>query len=182
MSKDFVRRSFHFGLPLLSLSIFIFFRRCVIGRFRPSRRSCEKMVFARVPNAGKINDFLFRGGQHSTQGLAHHKQQGVTAIVKLPGWGREVASERKQAESLGLRFTMIPVGGWSSLSDERIIQFLALFRDTFGQKIFVHCQLGEDRNGVLVAANSITDNYWQAQQAIKEMHCFGFHNHWHPDM
>src|SRR4029077_6644088 len=64
----------------------------------------QKIALAGVPNAGKINDFLLRGAQPSNQGLAELKKLGVTPVVNLRGWSHEVESERKQAESLGLRY------------------------------------------------------------------------------
>jgi tyrosine-protein phosphatase SIW14 len=142
----------------------------------------QKIALVGVPNAGKINDFLLRGAQPSSQGLAELKKLGVTTVVNLRGWGHEVESERKQAESLGLRYVNIPVSGWSPPTNEQVAQFLALLRGSPGQKIFVHCKYGEDRSGVMTAAYRIAENNWTVEQAIQEMNFFGFHYHWHPSM
>lgn len=88
-----------------------------------------KMQLAGIHNAGKITDFLYRGAQPREQGLAELKKLGVTTIVDLRSEDREkTAWERKRAESLGMRFVHIPVGGWSTPADEQLVQFLALFR------------------------------------------------------
>jgi tyrosine-protein phosphatase SIW14 len=185
-----MRRSSHFGASLLCFSIFVFFAEApsiACPQSSPAASldvssTAQKIPLAGVPNAGKINDFLLRGAQPSNRGLAELKKLGVTTVVNLRGWGREVKSERKQAESLGLRYLNIPVGGWSPPTNGQVAQFLALLRSSPGQKIFVHCKYGEDRTGVMMAAYRIAENHWTAEQAIQEMDSFGFHYHWHPSM
>jgi tyrosine-protein phosphatase SIW14 len=142
----------------------------------------QKIALAGVPNAGKINDFLSRGAQPLGQGLAKLKQLDVTTIVNLRGWSHEIESERKQAESLGLRYVNIPVSGWSTPTNEQVAQFLALLRSSPGRKIFVHCKYGEDSTDVMMAAYRIAENQWTVEQAIQETYSFGFHDHWHPSM
>ena len=188
-----MRHSFPFGAFLLYIVIFLF---PVIAPSTtlaqssdalsnvPAIRSAlaQKIALAGVSNVGKINDFLLRGAQPSNQGLAELKKLGVTTVVNLRGWSHEVESERKQAESLGLRYLNIPVSGWSPPTNEQVAQFLALLRSSPGQKIFVHCKYGEDRSGVMMAAFRIAENNWTVEQAIQEMDSFGFHYHWHPSM
>ena len=142
----------------------------------------EKLKLAGVPRAGKVSDVLFRGAQPSAQGLAELKKLGITTIVDLRGNRGPVAFERRQAETLGMRFIDIPVLGWSTPSNEQVAQFLKLFKDDPQQKIFVHCYYGEDRSGVMVAAYRIAQQNWTADQAVAEMYSFGFHYHLYPGM
>lgn len=111
------------------------------------------------------------------------KKLGITTIVDLRSEDPQKAEwERKQAESLGMRFIHIPVGGWDSPTNEQVAQFLALFGNDSGQKIFVHCQFGEDRTGVFVATYRMAIEKLPADQALKEMYSFGFNGIWHPAM
>jgi protein tyrosine phosphatase (PTP) superfamily phosphohydrolase (DUF442 family) len=142
----------------------------------------EKLNLAGLGNAGRINDVLYRGAQPSAQGLTALKNLGITTIVDLRGEASEVQWERTQAESLGLRFVSMPLSGWAPPSDRQVAQFLELFRDAPQEKFFVHCRYGADRTGVLVAAYRISQQSWTVEQAISEMHSFGFHFHWHPSM
>jgi protein-tyrosine phosphatase len=142
----------------------------------------EKLNLAGVPRAGKVSDVLFRGAQPSEQGLAELRKLGVTTVVDLRGNRGPVASERRQVESLGMRFIDIPVAGWSAPTDAQVAQFLQLFKDDLQQKVFVHCYLGEDRSGVMVAAYRIAQQNWTADQAVAEMLSFGFHNHLYSGM
>jgi tyrosine-protein phosphatase SIW14 len=142
----------------------------------------EKLKIEGVHNAGKVSDVLFRGAQPTTKGLAALKKAGVTTIVDLRQEGLEVERERKLAESLGLHFLNIPVVGWSLPSNAQVAQFLNLFREPAGQRVFVHCYYGEDRTGVMVATYRIAQQHWTADQAVNEMHSFGFHYYFYPNM
>jgi protein tyrosine/serine phosphatase len=106
---------------------------------------------------------------------------GITTIVDLRGNRGPVASERREVESLGMRFIDIPVLGWSAPSNAQVVEFLSLFVDP-KQKVFVHCYYGEDRSGVMVAAYRIAAQNWTADQAVSEMYSFGFHYHLYPAM
>jgi tyrosine-protein phosphatase SIW14 len=143
----------------------------------------EKLHISGIPNGGKINDVLYRGAQPREQGLPELKKLGITTIVDLRSEDPQKAEwERKQAESLGMRFVHIPVGGWDSPTNEQVAQFLSLFRNDPSQRIFVHCQFGEDRTGVFVATYRMAIEKLPVEQALKEMYSFGFNGAWHPAM
>jgi protein tyrosine/serine phosphatase len=111
------------------------------------------------------------------------KHLGVTTIVDLRGEDpKRRESEQREAEKLGMRFVNIPVSGWDPPSNEQVAQFLALFRNTPKEKIFVHCRFGDDRTGVFVAAYRMAYEGWPATQAMNEMYFFGFNGLWHPSM
>src|SRR5262245_10167035 len=84
----------------------------------------EKLKLDGLPNGGKISDALFRGAQPRAQGLKELKNLGITTIVDLRGEDPDkIFWERKQAESLGIRFVSIPVSGWSPPSNDQVAQF-----------------------------------------------------------
>ena len=142
----------------------------------------EKLRLEGLPHAGKIDESLYRGAQPHKEGFAQLKKLGITTVVDLRGEDPgKIAWERKQAESLGIRFVSIPVSGWSPPTNEQVAQFLSLFTDEKG-KVFVHCHYGDDRTGVFVATYRITRDGWPAEHAIKEMYFFGFNGFWHPAM
>jgi tyrosine-protein phosphatase SIW14 len=143
----------------------------------------QKFHIPGVPNGGKITEILYRGAQPREQGLSELKKLGIMTIVDLRAEDPEkVTWERKLAESLGMHFVHIPVNGWSPPNNEQVVQFLALFRDNPGQKIFVHCRFGDDRTGVFVATYRMVFEKWPAGQATREMYFFGFNGFWHPAM
>src|SRR5271155_5625355 len=71
----------------------------------------EKIRIDGIPNAGKINDRLYRGAQPSLASLAALKKLGITTVVDLRRDDDErIVAERQQVETLGLHFVHIPVG------------------------------------------------------------------------
>lgn len=143
----------------------------------------QKLKFSGLPNIGKVDEVLYRGGQPKKDGIAQLKELGITTIVDLREEDpAKISWERQQAESAGMRFVHIPVGGWSAPTTEQVAQFLSLFRENPRPKVFVHCHYGHDRTGVFVAAYRITRDGWSAEQAIQEMDFFGFNGFWHPRM
>jgi len=145
--------------------------------------SAERIPLRGIHNAGKISDQLFRGAQPALSSLPQLKTFGITTIVDLRSEAPSTReNERHLAESLGLRFVHIPVDGFSTPSSPQLAQFFSLFRETTPQTVFVHCEFGEDRTGVFIASYRIAIQHWTADQALREMYAFGFHNHWHPNM
>jgi len=144
--------------------------------------AAERLKLSGVANLGKISEVLLRGAQPQKKGFAGLLALGITTIVNLRQPGREVEWERKLAESLGLHFVSIPISGWSAPSDAQVAQFLMLFHDPAGQRVFVHCYYGDDRTGVMVASYRIAQQHWTAEHALEEMYSFGFHYYLYPHM
>ena len=125
-----VKRTF-FALILVGTSFFA--TTCARRNFRAAASYCG----ASTNYAGKINEVLFRGAQPKESGLAGLKKLGITTVVDLRGEDREKYEwERKEAESLGMRFVHLAVSGWAPPSDEQAAQFLALFRDDPHLRVF----------------------------------------------
>src|SRR6266850_4432666 len=143
----------------------------------------DKLRLSGLPNAARVNDFLYRGAQPHNEGMQELKKLSITTIVDLRSEApARRDSEREQAEALGIHFVSIPVSGWDAPTNEQVAQFLALFRNNSKEKVFVHCRYGADRTGVFVAAYRMAYEGWPAQQAMNEMYFFGFNGFWHPSM
>jgi hypothetical protein len=131
ITSFFIDFSFSAGAPSIACA------QCSAAASSDVSSTAQKFALAEVPNAGKINDFYLRGAQPSNQGLAEAKKLGVSTVVNLCGWGHEVDSERKRAESRGLRYLNIPVSGWPSPINEQVAQFLAVLRCSPGHTILL---------------------------------------------
>jgi protein-tyrosine phosphatase len=143
----------------------------------------QKISVPGIPNAGKVSDSLFRGAQPHLSHLSELKTLGITTIVDLRSESRQTRDqERKLAESLDIHFVSIPVDGFSTPSSAQLAEFFALLRQTPAQKIFVHCEFGEDRTGTFIAAYRIAFDHWSPDQALSEMLAFGFNRSWHQSM
>jgi len=143
----------------------------------------DKLRLTGLPNAGRVNDSLYRGAQPRNDGIQELQKLGITTIVDLRSEAPERRDlEREQAEAVGIHFVSIPVSGWDAPTNEQVAQFLALFRNNSKERVFVHCRYGVDRTGVFVATYRMAYEGWPAQQAMKEMYFFGFNGFWHPSM
>ena len=172
-----------FVLSFAFLSPSVPFRQSSLIPSTSSPTIAKKISVPGVPNAGKVSDSLFRGAQPHLANLDELKKLGITTIVDLR---RESAHtrehERVQAESLGIHFVSIPVGGFSPPTSSQLAQFFTLIREAPVQRVFVHCEFGEDRTGVFIAAYRIAFEHWSSDEALTEMLAFGFNRHWHPSM
>lgn len=143
----------------------------------------QKIHVAGISDAGKLNDYLYRGTQPNRKGLRSLRRLGVDTIVDLRGefhWKME--NERRYARKLGMRLVFIAGNGWSPPKDEQVAEFFALVAERPRHKIFVHCWLGGDRDGVFLAVYRIAFDGWTPEQAMTEMYRFHFHGFWHPAM
>jgi len=123
-----------------------------------------------VPNFGEVTPNLYRGGLLNTTGLKALAKMGVNIVVDTHA---NDTSEEKQVRSLGMQYVAIP---WHCPwpKDEVFAKFLKLLQENKGKKVFVHCRLGDDRTGMMVAAYRMAEEGWTADEAMNEMKSFGF--------
>jgi tyrosine-protein phosphatase SIW14 len=137
----------------------------------PNRSIGQKRPIKGLPNFGEVTPMLFRGAQPSPEGLKTLGKMGVNIVVDARG--DRADSEGKQVTKLGMRYVPIP---WRCPfpNDDVFVKFLKLVRDNPDKKIFVHCRLGDDRTGMMVAAYRMAAEGWSADEAMHEMQQFGF--------
>jgi protein-tyrosine phosphatase len=123
-----------------------------------------------VSNFGEVTPHLYRGGLVRGEGLQALKKLGINFVVDTHAHDKE---EEREAAALGMKYVAIP---WHCPwpHDEVFAEFLKLLRENKGKKVFVHCRLGDDRTGMMVAAYRMAEEGWTAEEAMKEMKSFGF--------
>jgi protein tyrosine/serine phosphatase len=129
---------------------------------------------AGLPNFGVVSDQLYRGAQPSDSAFARLKALGIAIVVNLRHESGRIARERTLVENLGMRYVSIPWRGHDDPKTEQVAQFLRLLRDNPGRRVFVHCQRGAERTGVMVACYRISREQWAPERALAEMEAFGF--------
>src|ERR1700735_2236476 len=122
-----------------------------------------------LPNFGRVTENLYRGGQPSSDGFKELRAMGVGIVVNLREDRTEVATEKRQVESLGMKSIGIPWSANHEPSSAQIVEFLDLLRANPDTKIFVHCRRGADRTGVMIAAYRIADEHQPVAEAVAEM-------------
>jgi tyrosine-protein phosphatase SIW14 len=136
--------------------------------------SAQKVELAGLPNFGRISPQLSRGGQPNPMGFEELKKMGIDIVVNLRHETAEVAREQTLVQKQGMQYVSIPWRGSNNPSIEQIVKFLELLRANPDKKVFVHCQRGAERTGVMVASYRISHQNWSGEQALNEMERFGF--------
>lgn len=131
-----------------------------------------------IPNLARVEDGVWRGGQPNAEGWAWLKQQGIRYDLKL---NTESEGSDSQAKENGIQVIPIPID-WIEQTfgepDPDKIYHAALaieFCRMDDTKIFVHCQHGQDRTGLVVGAYRVKFEHWSKADAFSEMRTHGFH-------
>lgn len=137
---------------------------------RPQRPPVHKLTLQGVPQLIEVTPRLYRGGQPSEEGFRSLAKMGIGIVVDLRG-SRE--HERQLVNSLGMEYVPMP---WHCPfpKDEIFARFLSLLRENPEKKVFLHCRLGDDRSGMMIAAFRMAEQGWTAEQAKQEMKASGF--------
>ena len=140
---------------------------------RSKRIHGERRKVKGIPNFGRITPKLLRGGQPDHTGFEELKKMDVDIIVDTRSGRNEHSREAAEVGKLGMKYVSLP---WHCPlpHDEAFAKFLRLMRDNPDKKVFVHCRLGDDRTGMMIAAYRMAADGWSADDAMLEMKFFGF--------
>jgi len=142
----------------------------------PASRSAhpigQKRKIKGVSNFGEVTPTLFRGSQPSRDGFAALAKMGVDIVVDARS-GNRTNSEGNEVAKFGMKYVAMP---WHCPfpNDAVLARFLKLLRENPDKRIFVHCRLGDDRTGMMIAAYRMAAEGWTANEAMREMQQFGF--------
>jgi len=144
------------------------------GLERPGHwaQPCE---LAGCPDLYKVSDDLYRGAQPSAEGMRNLKELGIKTIVNL----RSFHSDRDEMGQIDFNYHHIYVKTWHPERKE-IVRFLRIVADREQTPVFVHCQYGADRTGLMVAVYRVVVHGWSKEEALEEMTRggYGFHEVW----
>lgn len=148
-----------------------------------SAQPAELQVSPRgIFNFGQVSPTLFRGGQPSSQGYRELKRMGIELVISFRHERGENSLERREVEAHGMRFVSLPWQAWETPTDEAVLHFLELIKSNPGTKIFVHCQQGRDRTGMMVALYRVAVEHWCPASAVSEMKAYHYHHFWFPQL
>jgi protein tyrosine/serine phosphatase len=126
-----------------------------------------------VRNFHKVHDFLYRGGQPKKGEMSKLASMGIKTIINLRGEGDLAREEQKEAEATGLRYFSFPLSRMGRPSDETIMRIISIIDSSENQPVFIHCKLGSDRTGLVVAMHRLLHDGWTDKQAITEAKSLG---------
>ena len=130
-----------------------------------------------VPNFHQVNDHIYRGAQPNDQGWESLAKLGVKVVIDLRRENEEgnhsVAAEAKAVQAAGMKYVNIPMNGIVAPRDVDVAKVMQLFNGT--EPVFVHCKLGKDRTGTVVACYRIAHDQWKNENALAEAKGIGLH-------
>ena len=131
-----------------------------------------KFANIRIDNFGVVNAHYFRGAQPQGRDYADLAALGVKTVIDLTEDGS--VNEPNLVQAQGMKFYRIPMTTHETPSSEKIAKFLSLVNDPASQPVYVHCQGGRHRTGVMTAVYRMTGEGWTADKAFSEMKQYKF--------
>src|SRR5262249_18311305 len=119
-----------------------------------------------------VNANYFRGAQPGRSDYADLASIGIKTVIDLTQDGDE--SEPSLVRRAGMKFFRIPMTTHETPSAEQVAEFLKLVNDPANQPVYVHCQGGRHRTGVMTAVYRMTNEGWTADRAFEEMKQYKF--------
>jgi protein tyrosine/serine phosphatase len=134
-----------------------------------------RLDLAGCPNLCRVSDTLYRGAQPTREGFENLKALGIKTVISL----RDHHSDEDLLEGTGLTYISIATDTWD-ISHDKVAAFLRAAVDPAAAPVFVHCQHGADRTGVMVASYRVVVQGWEKKRAVREMTHggFGYHPLW----
>jgi protein tyrosine/serine phosphatase len=142
----------------------------------------ERLELAGVPNFGRVDSRLLRGGQPTTERFRALAARGVTLVIDLREGEERSEDERRLVTSLGMEYVAMPMSGWRTPRPDEVERFLELLRVEHGGAVFVHCRRGAERTGVMIAAYRMAAEGWSPAEARAEMEAYDFRAWLHPHL
>jgi len=123
-----------------------------------------------LSNFYRVTTNLYRGAQPTAEGMTELKAMGVKTVLNL----RSFHSDHPLVSSGEMKLARLHMKPWHA-EDEDVVAFLKVVGNTNNLPVFVHCQRGADRTGMVCAMYRIVTCGWTKDAAIQEMKEGGFH-------
>lgn len=131
------------------------------------------LLFILVINFGKVDDHVYRGAQIQPTDIQQLKELGIAVVINLRKG--EEPWERKAVENAGMRYYHFPMSATSRPKLETVNTIFTLMKTEQG-KIFVHCEGGRHRTGVIIAVWRIREYHWTFNQVYEEMKLYDYYS------
>ena len=126
-----------------------------------------------LPNFHKVNGMVYRGAQPKSGGLELLRQLGIKTVVNLRDDDARAKQEEAEARKAGFQYFNFPFERLGRPHDKDLEQVLSIINNRSNQPVFVHCQHGADRTGVVIAVYRMTHDGWTSEQATAEAKRYG---------
>ena len=170
-------------LPIFVLFAAIFILAPGYEKATPVPQSERPLTWAQplpdsqIGNFYKVTNDIYRGDRPTVNDLKDLQARGIKTILDLEAFytDRYVIAESQTH----FKFLHVRMNPWN-IENEDIVTALKILTDKNNYPIYVHCQHGSDRTGVVIAMYRIIIQDWTKDDAIAEMKGggYGFHLIW----
>lgn len=125
-----------------------------------------------INNFGVVSSMVYRGGQPDEEGVRSLAKLGVVSILKLNS--EEAEQEAKWCASEAIELVNEPIP--TLINSLENVRSIAAMIDAFDKRespMYLHCEHGRDRTGLIVAAYRIIHRGWTFEEAEEERKLYG---------
>jgi tyrosine-protein phosphatase SIW14 len=133
----------------------------------------SEQKYKELPNFHRVSEKLYRGAQPKAGGFRQLSQLGIKTIVSLRADDDRSRIQEQEARAAGLSYFNVPFKRLGRPTDEQVDRVRALINAPENQPVFVHCQHGADRTGIIIALYRIEHDGWTIDQARAEARRYG---------
>ena len=124
---------------------------------------CTPWRYKVTPYQEKVSDDLWRGSRVDAAGIEDLRGRGFRTIVDL------CAEHTEDDHFKGYTWIVhFPIVDSRPPTEQQAEQFLALFDTKLNCPVFIHCEAGQGRTGVMVALYRIHIQGWSVEDALKD--------------
>jgi protein tyrosine phosphatase (PTP) superfamily phosphohydrolase (DUF442 family) len=124
--------------------------------------------YAELPRFQHVSERVYRGAQPRDGGLIRLRELGINTVINLRGASARTRAEEAEARALGLNYFNIALPNWGRPQDARVRRILEIIAAPENGRVFIHCRSGVDRTGMIVAMYRMTNEGWNANDALAE--------------
>jgi protein tyrosine phosphatase (PTP) superfamily phosphohydrolase (DUF442 family) len=133
-----------------------------------AEKFARPMEVVGLPNLHQVTPQLYRSAQPYPEGFAALEKMGIRTVISL----RNDMSDAEVAVGTKLKLVHVPMG-FNGVDEAAVARVLALLGKKEEGPFLVHCQMGVDRTGVVMAMWRNTVQGWKRADAVAEMKAKG---------
>lgn len=104
-----------------------------------------------IPAFLQIAPGLYRGGQPTGEGFEYLKSIGIKTVLNFRKEKQLGEWEKEAVEQNGMEYVNIPWQIYETPNPEVAEKYLDILEDPSNRPLFIHCQHGVDRTGIMAA-------------------------------
>ena len=134
----------------------------------------QPVASASIKNWYRVDADVFRSEQPTRAAFEEMRAKGIRTVINL----RHDLSDESLTSGLGFGLVEIPIRAWG-FSEDEIVKVLKAVQAA-PKPVLVHCQMGSDRTGVVIAMYRVVFQGWTKKDALAELEDggFGFHRYY----